>query len=177
MSEEIWLPCPGYEWNYEVSSHGRVRSLGNDTYHRGAKVLKQNLGNKGYYTLRLTYSPGKKKCELVHRLIAKAFIQNPDDKPCVNHIDGNKLNNAVDNLEWATIKENNAHAVRSGLCPLGEEKAMSKLTWEDVQYIRAHHIPWDRNFGGRALARRFGVSNVTVIKILNNEYWKENPID
>lgn len=101
---EIWKPIVGYESLYEVSSLGRVRSL---NYHRGnyVRVLNQYLC-AGYYYVGL-YSNGKLKRHRVHRLVAEAFIPNPDNLPCVNHRDENKLNNSSLNLEWCDHKYNN----------------------------------------------------------------------
>lgn len=82
------------------------------------RILKQTIGKTGYYTIA-TYPFGrnsKSVCFKIHRLVAKAFIDNPHNKPFVNHIDGNKLNNHVSNLEWVTNKENSQHAIENNLC-------------------------------------------------------------
>jgi hypothetical protein len=104
-TEEIWLPVVGYEGYYEVSNLGRVRSL--------RKTLKNNIRN-GYCQVGL-FINGNRKIVYVHRLVAEVFIINPDNKPEVNHKDGIKTNNNVFNLEWATFKENNQHAFKTGL--------------------------------------------------------------
>lgn len=103
MVEEIWRPVVGYE-NYEVSSLGRVRSLGLDKYHKG-KILKPWFSNKGYPLVDLYKSNKKEHC-LVHRLVAIAFIPNPNNLPFINHKDENPKNNRVENLEWCTPKYN-----------------------------------------------------------------------
>ncbi|SFA50969.1 NUMOD4 motif-containing protein [Parageobacillus thermantarcticus] len=95
--------------NYEVSTYGRVRNR------KTGYILKPYLHDNKYLVVSLTTSNGKKKKFKVHRLVAKAFIPNPFNKPQINHLDGNKLNNHVSNLEWCTNKENANHAVRSGL--------------------------------------------------------------
>ena len=93
-----------YTGLYQVSNLGRVRSLGNDKT-RKERILKPKINNKGYLQVILCKN-GKVKTFLVHRLVATAFIPNPDNLPVVNHRDENPLNNCVDNLEWCTQKYN-----------------------------------------------------------------------
>ena len=103
--QEIWRPVKGYEGLYEVSNYGRVRSL---NYHRKKGrvfLMKPCVGRAGYYQLILRKNGGKITA-VVHRLVAEAFLPNPDNLPCVNHKDENKENNAVWNLEWCTFKYN-----------------------------------------------------------------------
>lgn len=101
MIEEIWKVIEEYP-NYEVSNFGRVRNL------KSNKLLKFDLYEQGYYRVQL-FKNNKKKNKRVHRLVALSFIQQIPNKPDVNHKDGNKLNNHVDNLEWVTWEENNEH--------------------------------------------------------------------
>lgn len=115
--EEIWKDIQGYEGLYQVSNLGRVKSLARlDT--RGQrvseKILKLGKHRAGYFRVNL-YKNGKMKQYLVHRLVALAFIPNPENKEQVNHIDGNKQNNVIENLEWCTHSENIQHAYRTGL--------------------------------------------------------------
>ena len=104
---EEWRPICGYEGLYEVSNLGRVKSLGNDKT-RKEKILSQVKMKKGYLMVNL-YKNGKMKTCKVHRLVAKAFLENPNGYTCVNHIDENKVNNYVDNLEWCSYKYNSNH--------------------------------------------------------------------
>ena len=97
---EEWRPVVDFEGLYEVSNMGRVRSLT-----RYKKVIKPIVTNSGYYQYQLWHN-GTCRVGLAHRLVAQAFIQNPDNKSVVNHIDENKLNNSVDNLEWVSHVEN-----------------------------------------------------------------------
>ena len=119
---EIWKSIKGYEGLYEVSNLGNVRSVDrtvNTALNHGTrivkgKIIKPILTNKGYFQVCLS-----KECKLkyasIHRLVAEAFIDNPENLPVVNHKDGNKLNNRVDNLEWCTYQYNHWHARENGL--------------------------------------------------------------
>ena len=110
--EEIWKPIKNFEELYEVSNLGRVKSLAK----RGKpeRIMKQAISHKGYPTLSLCKN-AKSTRRAVHRLVAQAFIDNPDNLPQVNHIDGNKQNNNVENLEWCDNSYNQIHANKMGL--------------------------------------------------------------
>lgn len=108
--EETWKDIVGYEGLYQVSSCGRVKSFRKwkkascpDEY-----ILKQSLNNTGYYQVML-YTKDSRKKFLVHRLVAEAFIENPKQLPYINHIDENRTNNSVENLEWCTARYNNTY--------------------------------------------------------------------
>lgn len=111
MQEEIWMPIEGYEGLYEVSNTQKVRSVDRILNHpTGTCLVKSKLkslqiSNKGYYCLSL-YKNGQGKVHLLHRLIAKAFIPNPDNLPEIDHINGNRLDDRIENLRWTTRKGN-----------------------------------------------------------------------
>lgn len=108
--EEEWKPIKGYEGLYEVSNMGRVKSL----YHGKERILSISDDSSGYKGVNLTKQTVIKRKQ-VHRLVAEAFIPNPTNLPVVNHLDGDKHNNCVSNLEWCTKKENTNHAIKTGL--------------------------------------------------------------
>ena len=122
MSEvETFVKIVGFE-NYEVSNLGKVRNI------KSGKVLKPHLNHKGYLKHHLSKN-NKLKELFLHRIVATAFIDNPEGKPCVNHIDENKLNNDLSNLEWCTVKENNVHGTR---IKRASEKCFKKVIQLDL---------------------------------------------
>lgn len=120
MELEIWKDVAGYEGYYKVSNLGRVKSLERKVKFRTFKklvksrILTPRISDSGYYTVNIS-KDGKGNMKYLARIIAIAFIPNPDNKPQVNHIDGNKINNCISNLEWVTNAENQKHAYKLGL--------------------------------------------------------------
>ena len=117
---EIWKDIDGYEGLYQVSNLGQVKSIRDKYGNYREKILKQGKRKDGYLYVNL-YKEGKRKYNLVHRLVANAFIPNPNGYTCVNHKDENPLNNCVSNLEWCTHKYNINYGSRT-------TKAAEKLT-------------------------------------------------
>lgn len=155
--------------NIEVSNIGRLRNS------RNGHIYAQTINHEGYYGVCISLGGrSNKKMFKVHKAVAEAFINNPDNKPHVNHKDGNKLNNNANNLEWITNQENIIHARDNGMLRqlAGEQHRFSKLTEEDVRYIRAHYIPKDETYGCRALAKKFNVDHSTISEIYNRKAWK-----
>ena len=138
--EEIWKDIEGYEGLYQVSNLGRVRSLDRKSRNRNGeillkgKVLKCYTSSHGYPTATLSKNGIRKKIA-VHILVGKAFIPNNENKPEINHIDGNKSNNVVTNLEWVTYSENLIHAWRTGLTKNTEKRKQRAL--KNLEIIRS----------------------------------------
>lgn len=150
------------------------------------RELTYTLNNRGYYSVGI-----KRKTYMVHRLVAVAFIPNPDSKQFVNHIDGNKLNNRVSNLEWCTCQENNLHARQTGLhkqaighkikyknkatkeTSLANLKDKSKLTAEEVRWVRKVFVPRTKEFSATALATKFGTSVAAMCKIVTRQTYRD----
>lgn len=218
LDGEEWKQIVGYE-DYHVSNFGRVKSLKKSK----ARILKPALSGNNYLQVVLCQET-KTKNFSVHRLVAMAFMPNPENKPQVNHRDGCKLNNCFENLEWVTPFENTNHAFEFGLSKSSEDRPDAKLTNKQVVYIRenpdgltikelagkfnvalnticdvqrgkhyktaggtirgkmqsglprlpsnirkqirAEFIKRDRQFGARALGRKYGVNSSTILNIL-----------
>lgn len=180
---EVWKDIKGYEGIYQISIKGRVKSLERYRERKDGvlmrdkeRFLKLRSDSNGYFKVDLTKG-GTRKTILVHRLVANAFIPNPENKPKVNHKDGIKSNNEVTNLEWNTVSENIKHAYETALKKStmlkGAENIRSKLSEIQIQYIRENYIPKDKEFGTKALGEKFGVSQNAISKIVNFKVWKE----
>lgn len=177
---EIWKDIENFEGMYQVSNLGRIKSLARvKTLINGnrltinEKVLQGHIDTKGYIQVELR-KDGKRNISCVHRLVASAFIENPESKEQVNHIDGNKTNNRVENLEWVTCEENIHHAWNNGLNKAlkGQQHCNSKLTDEQVKFIKENYKPRDRKYGMNGLARMFGVSTSPIYMIVSGKGWK-----
>ena len=127
----------------------------------------------GYRQILLT-SSGRRESWRVHRLVARAFLPNPDKLPQINHIDGDKTNNVLSNLEWISAKDNIQHAHRTGLAkqPTGADSPSAKFTWDEVRYIRS-----DTKLLQRELAEMFGVTDSTISLIQNYKVYKNDPME
>ena len=175
--KEIFKKLDDYP-NYEVSNFGRVKSLSKKVKCRNGyritneRIMKLKKAKNGY--LSVQFGKGG-KFNLVHRLVSKTFIKNDKNKPQVNHIDGVKDNNRVDNLEWVTQSENQIHAYKNGLQKIskhkracGEKVASSKLKEEDIIKIRKAY----NGINAIALGKKYGVSQTSILNIKNFKTWK-----
>lgn len=173
--EEIWKDITGYEGLYQVSSLGNVKSLdryvkhyrGGNCFKKGA-TLKPSKNRKGYYLIVLA-KEGISRSKSIHRIVAETFIPNQQNKPQVNHKDGNKTNNSVQNLEWATQEENMTHAFENGLnkgSMLGKKGVShprNLLTQYDVNEIKKMY---NQGVKIKYIANSFNVSYKTIQRAL-----------
>ena len=148
---------------YEASRDGHIRNK------KTKRVLKEFVGKDGY--LRTQFDD---KTRTVHRVIASAFIPRDPKREFVNHIDGNKQNNHINNLEWCTRSENLKHAYEHGLkSSAGIKNSRNKLSLDDVRYIKENYKARDPEFGAAALSKRFSVAHQTICAVVYGQNWKE----
>jgi predicted XRE-type DNA-binding protein len=173
---EIWKKIEGFE-NYEVSNYGRLKVNLKFRKYRNyqSKFLNPSKDKDGYFRTALT-KDNKKFMKTIHRLVAESFIKNTENKPCVNHINGVKTDNRIENLEWCTIKENNIHAIKLGLSFQhgGEKHHMSKLKENQVLEI----IQNKNNLTQKQLSEFYGISQTQISRIINKKRWhvrKQDP--
>jgi hypothetical protein len=185
INMEVWKDIDGFNGVFQVSNEGRVRSVDRIVEQKSpkgglsirklkGKILKHKLTTFGYFEIRLyNRETGKHKDCRVHQLVAKAFIPNPENKPQVNHKDADKQNNRVENLEWVTPQENMTHA-HNGLIHyrFGEKHQNTKITEEDVRFIREHYSFRNKEYNTTTLAKKYGVSLQTILNIVNRKTWK-----
>lgn len=167
MKKEIFdAQIPGFD-GYTIRKDGVVVGRQN-------RPLNPFIDRDGYCVVSLL-NGGKASKRFVHRLVAQAFIPNPENKSTVNHINGNKTDNRVENLEWATQSENNAHAYRTELATPhrinGDKNGRSKLTREQVEEIRTQ-LATDNSSDIRDLAKAYGVSERIIKNIKDNKTYK-----
>lgn len=171
-----WRDVVGYEGYYQVSNYGQVKSL--DRYveyrnrgsriHKG-KLLKPQYGNCRYMQVGLRKNKVNTR-KLVHRLVAEAFIDNPQVKSCVNHLNSERTYNNVINLEWTTHRENTRHSINAGIFnSAGEASNSAKLTNESVYKIVNLIDSGDMTF--IEIANMFGVSKSVIGKINTGDTW------
>ena len=167
---EDWKKIKGFE-NYKISSLGRIEVNLKFRKYRDyqSKILNPSLDKDGYLRTALT-KEGKKYMKPIHRLVALNFITNTNKKPCVNHKNGIKTDNRIENLEWCTVKENNIHAIIFGLSGQlpGEKHHMSKLKEKEVLEI----INNKDNLSQWQLALVYNISQTQVSRIINKKTWK-----
>ena len=159
---EQWKVVKGFE-NYLVSSLGNVKTI-------NGKLKKVVYDSKNYYGYVELWKNNKGKKFRIHRLVAETFIPNTLGKEQVNHIDGDKKNNCVSNLEWVTPKENIRHAIENDLSSIkyGSKNLASKLKEEDVKYIRENA---GINKSVKELSEIYNVSTTTIYNIINYKKW------
>lgn len=170
--KEIWKSIEGYEGRYEISSKGRVKSLPKNGRNK-ALIMKPNISGKqkyrtGYCRIGLTSEDGIETRILVHRLVAKAFIPNPENKPQVNHLNGNGVDNRVENLQWVDNTRNCLHAFETKLNKhQGENHENARFTTREVAFIR-FLFENDCNISRVQISKFYKVSRSSINRIVDN---------
>lgn len=168
----------GFDFDYEVTDKGQFISHARYLNHN--LPMKLHLSKDGYQCVGLIKN-GKSTAHRVHRIVACAFIPNPENKPYINHIDGNKTNNCVENLEWCTQKENAYHAIHTlGRWSRSEKQSEAarrlgeshrKLTMDDAREIRRIYELGE--MGCYRLSKKFNLSKHCILNIIHNRSYKE----
>lgn len=178
--EETWRPIENSD-SYEVSDRGRVRYFAHkNRLYRGETpifeptIVNSHVSMRGYSFTTIKFNNSSRRVpKTIHRLVAKAFIPNPENKPQVNHKNGIKTDNHVDNLDWMTGPENIAHALlRNNGCywaPKGEKTGSAKLTEDDVRHIREQV---SKGISQKEMASFYKVTTAAINKIVRFKSWK-----
>jgi DNA-binding XRE family transcriptional regulator len=174
---EIWKDIPEYEGIYQISNFGRLRSVTRtviDSRTKAAytvygRIMKERYMPNGYIQACLC-KDSKYRYFYIHRLVSEAFLENPNNLPQVNHIDCNKSNNSVDNLEWCTGKENGEHGSKNLLYKHGESHHMTKLSESQVREIK--RLLKEGNITQINIAKMFSTNRTTIYNIKNEHTWK-----
>lgn len=170
--EEIWKDIKNYEGLYQISNYGRVKSLPKKlNNHTGFKItkemiLKPRINKKGYVKYAL-YKNRKQKNISAHRLVAEAFIPNPENKPQVNHISGIKTDNNVSNLEWCTNSENQIHAFKMGLQK--RRKGKNNITSKKVVQYDLNNNFIKEYYGVKEASEKIGIHPSNIYKCCRGE--------
>jgi len=174
---ETWVPISEYETQYEVSNLGNVKSVDRFCASRWGtprrvkgRMMKLFKTPQGYLQVLLCRN-GMSKKFFIHRLVASAFIANSHNYPQVNHLDGNKSHNSVENLEWNSCQQNCHHALENKLyvTAKGSDAGQAKLTEDIVRDIREQAAV---GIWHKTLAAQYGVGRKAITKIVNNQRWK-----
>lgn len=161
--------------NIEICDKGKIRNA------KTKKEYKPFINQHGYYNCNIFLSYDKQNHKrhqlyfLLHQGVADTFIPNPLNLPCINHKDANKLNNDISNLEWCTYQENSQHASAMGLLrnQEGEHNGYAKLTQDQVDEIRSLYVKWSKEFGIKALAKKYNVHPATIHLIVIGKSWNK----
>lgn len=173
-----WFEIPGFSGVYSININGVVKNNGIRPHKIGRKpsggVLKSTINAEGYWwvPLRGHINRKKQRSYSIHRLLALVFIPNPENKPCINHLNSVRTDNRLENLEWCTFSENNSHAHKFGNQKkfVGEKHSQSVLTDKQVLEIRQQY---KKQYGaGILFAKKYNISRANLSAIVNNKVWK-----
>lgn len=154
--KEVWKDIPDYEELYQISNFGRVKNF------KRNKLI--TINNKQSYLKVILWKNNKMKNMLIHRILAIVFIKNPNNYPCINHKDGNKLNNSLNNLEWVTHSMNNKHAYDTGLKV--KEGVFNEKDLINIKYMVNSGI------SQRKIANKLNVDRSTVQRVISGKTYK-----
>lgn len=174
-----FVKLKGFEESYEISENGVVRSVERivDSYCElngrtkntfKSVIRKPILNRKGYYIFQLRKN-NKYVSKELHRLLAETFIDNPNNLRCVNHIDGNKINNSLNNLEWVSHSENLLHAYKTGLRGDGQRRNGSKVPHRLIRYIK---VLCDLGLSSKRISETILIGKTTIHDIVNGKVYK-----
>ena len=175
----IWYNIPGFENKYKIDKSGNILKLEHYLKYRNGyrripeQIIKWRCDGNGYPYTRLYYDTGKFIQKHIHRLVAEIFIPNPENKPTVNHKDGNKLNNNVNNLEWCTYQENIRHAYKLGL----NKSTLGKIPYNSNRLKSVYKMDMDGNILYKfntmeEAAKDIGVSYKYIYRVCRGEIYK-----
>jgi len=169
-SIEVWKDIPEWEGLYQASTFGRIKSL--DRFiavgRWKSSILKLIIGNRGYYKVILANKSIKKTYD-IHKLIALTFIINPHNYPCINHKNGIKTDNKLENLEWCSYSQNTIHAYKNGLNKKGELHYKAKITEKQAIDIITKYQ--SKKYTFKMLGIEYGVHLSTIAYIINGKNW------
>ena len=167
----MFKDVPGYEGLYQVDENGNIFSI------RSNKYLAPVPMKNGYLYAHLNNGKNGSCLKRIHRIVAEVFLNNPKNYSQVNHINGNKRDNRVCNLEWCTQEQNMRHAIEQHLFNTsGENNPSAKLNRLQVDLIRKEYVFGSKEHGTRALGKKYGVTDVMIGKIVRGECWKEGDL-
>lgn len=159
----MWKTFPNLT-RFEVSDKGEVRNR------ETGKLLKQFTNKKGYKVIatKIGGRKGKNVCYRVHRMVAETYLDNQENFPVVNHLDGDKTNNSVDNLEWCSHSRNLKHSYDTKLREPTCQKDVQTLTEDQVQRLLSEFKLGCKRYGARAFGREFGLDKSSILKLVRN---------
>jgi len=181
--KEIWKDIPDFEGFYQISNYGRMRSLDRKVEHRNGveyqikkgKILRLSINRDGY--VKCTVSKNSNLTSFtMHRLVGLCFIKNTYNKPCINHKNGIKNDNRMENLEWVTQSENIIHSFKNGFHKpqRGSLNGAAKLNEAQVREIRLLYAT--RNYLQREIASKYNISRTSISLIINYKRWSVIPV-